>query len=366
MRSLWGYMEAVTYSFAYASQQQSSQIGFEISNRDRAVIEERDYDSATNECLPKGRRYPLAIRWETASRLFLAASGAQPPSPWTSAVTEHFRVLSRARNKLTHPSLYDDLLVIPPFESFRQVAIWFLSESSQHIWSCARAAGLSTPTPSPLLSVPPLDVATPNPADIFNKAFYELVFSDPSVAIKYIGMFSKEIDGELGRALHQGRSAYRPDQTSLEVGRAVRRFVRSVTVSAEATLGLTSFFLRAVRRSSAKVSVPQPAKGESVPKRLIRTLAAFSHAFGAGQEPERGGGWYALCATFELRDRLTHPKNALDVNLNLEHLEAPMDAVRWLLGPANVATSLDLDKIADCVGRHGRRTTTRSTQDQAR
>jgi hypothetical protein len=126
--------------------------------------------------------------------------------------------------------------------------------------------------------------------------------------------------------------------------------VRAITTNVEGTIGFTSFFMRAVRRSKGKVGIPQSVKGESVPERLVRVLNAFSHAFGNDTELYQDDTWKALGTTFEIRDRLTHPKCAFDVELTMDDLGEPLTALGWLNDKGLSAVLLDLDKTADCYG----------------
>ena len=129
--------------------------------------------------------------------------------------------------------------------------------------------------------------------------------------------------------------------------------IRAITTNVEGTIGFTSFFMRAVRFSGAKVVIPQPPKGESVPDRMIRVLTAFSSAFGNDVTPGRTKAWDSLVLTFDIRDRLTHPRTPRDVTLTLNDLDAPMKALDWLWGPAHEAVLLKPDKIARTVGASG-------------
>jgi hypothetical protein len=129
--------------------------------------------------------------------------------------------------------------------------------------------------------------------------------------------------------------------------------VRAITTNVEGTIGFTSFFLRAVRFSGAKFTIPQAPKGESVPDRMVRVLTAFSRAFGNDVTPSRTGAWNSLVLTFEIRDRLTHPRALRDVTLTLNDLDALMKALDWLWGPAHDAVLLNLDKIDKTVGTSG-------------
>jgi hypothetical protein len=108
--------------------------------------------------------------------------------------------------------------------------------------------------------------------------------------------------------------------------------------------------MNAVRRRGGKAASPQHPKGDGVPERLIRTLETFSRTFGDDVVPAKHLGWSYFCELFAIRDRLTHPLRANDVDFRIKHLEIATAALGWYLEDAQPATLLDRDKIADCLG----------------
>jgi hypothetical protein len=186
--------------------------------------------------------------------------------------------------------------------------------------------------------------------DVFDDDFYKRVFSEPAVAIRYIAFMSKKIDDELRRAFDSCSEAMSPPYTTEKIGRSVRRMVRAVTTNVEGTIGFTSFFMRAVRFSGGKIAIPQPAQGELVPDRIIRVLTAFSKALGNDVTPTKSSAWDSLVRTFEIRDRVTHPRSLRDIDLTTAELDTLMKALDWLWGPAYEAILLNPEKIAKTVG----------------
>jgi hypothetical protein len=349
IRSLFGHIEATTWCFTAAVLQHFASDP-SLANSDRAVLEERDYDAPTDTISSRSRRYSLSRRFEVSSRVFLQACGGQPPPLWDAETSAQFQALTRARNGLTHPARIEDLIVTSAFGPFRHIAAWFPLQVIHILAPAADVLGLARPTiPTPVV-FPPLNTPMPQPQDVFDEEFYKRVFSEPAVAIRYIAFFSEKIDDELRRALDSCRAAMSPPYSPATIGRSVRRMIRAVTTNVEGTIGFTSFFMRAVRFSGGKVSIPQPPKGESVPDRIIRVLTAFSKAFGNDVTPTRSTAWDSLVSTFEIRDRLTHPRALRDIDLTIAELDPPMKALDWLWGPAHEAVLLDPDKIARTFG----------------
>jgi hypothetical protein len=199
--------------------------------------------------------------------------------------------------------------------------------------------------------IPPLLPASlPRPEDIFNDDFYHQVFSNPTAAIRYINLFSTLLHDELKRAQSTCSSALVPPYRPLAVSRSIRDFVRAFTANVEGTIGFASFFMRAVRRRTAKVSLPPKVQGEPVSERLVRVLTAFSRAFGEDHQPTLDADWPAFKSMFEIRDRLTHPRSAADLELDLPHLEIVLQALGWYVSCDLTSLSLNEQKIADCIG----------------
>jgi hypothetical protein len=349
IRSLFGYIEATTWCLTTAVLQHFGSDPSALVNSDRAVLEERDYDASTDTISSQARRYSLFRRFEVGSRTFLQACGAQPAPPWDAESIGHFQTLTKARNALTHPARIEDLIVTPAFVPFRHMAAWFPLQAMHILASSAQVLGLPRPPMPAPVAFPPL-APMPQPKHVFDDDFYKRVFSEPALAIRYIAFFSQKIDDELRRAFDLCSTALSPPYTADKIGRSVRRMVRAVTTNVEGTIGFTSFFMRAVRFSGAKITLPQPAKGESVPDRMIRVLTAFSRAFGNDVTPDRSSAWDSLVRTFEIRDRLTHPRVLRDIDLTIGELEPPMKALDWLWEPAHEAVLLSPDKIAMVVG----------------
>jgi hypothetical protein len=351
IRSLFGLAEAFSNSLTAAVVEQLSLETLDVSNADRAVLFELQYDAAGDVCLSEARRYPLLDRLEVASRLFLAVCGATALPAWEEEVKAHFKELTRARNRFTHPRRIEDLYPSPVFESLRQISVWLPAQVVRILAHAAVCLGVPHRPLPPETRIPTLIIGQAvRPEDIFDDDFYKHIFSNPGSAIQYIGLFSKHIDDELQYSLALCSAALRGRVTRDKVGRAVRSAVRTLSTNAEGTIGFTSFFMKAVRRSGGKVAVPQPQKGEGVPARLIRTLEGFSSAFGNDIVPARNGGWPFFCDMFSLRDRLTHPRRANDVDLRVRHLEVVIAALDWYLKEVQPAIFLNQEKIADSFG----------------
>lgn len=349
IRSLFGHIEATTWCLTTAVLQHFGS-GPSLASSDRAVLEERDYDAPIGTISPRPRRYSLSRRFEVSSRTFLQACGGQPPPPWDAETSAHFRALTRARNGLTHPARIEDLIVTPAFVPFRHIAAWFPLQAIHILASAAEMLGLSRPiVPAPVV-FPPLMTTMSQPKDVFDDNFYKRVFSEPAVAIRYIAFFSEKIYDELRRAFDSCSAAMSPPYNAVRIGRSVRRMVRAVTTNVEGSIGFTSFFMRAIRFSGGKVAIPQPAKGESVADRMIRVLTAFSKAFGNDVTPTRSSAWDALVRTFEIRDRLTHPRSLRDIDLTIAELDVTMKALDWVWGPAYDAVLLNPEKVARAFG----------------
>jgi len=346
IRSLCGQMEAVAYCLTKAVLSDAPKATLTIRNEDLAVLEERDYDPDTDTCSPRCRRYPLSRRFEVACRHFLSLCGANVRDPIDPATAQHLQLLTRARNNFTHPTRLEHMIVTPAFEHFRQIAYWFPAQSIHVLSAAAETLGLPAPHRPPPMPPTPLLTFSVTPEDVFDRDFYHRVFSDPSIAIKYIRFFSQQLHDELTRAFDRCRDALFPPYQLLPIGRAVRRMIRAMTTNAEGTMGFAAFFMRALRRFKGGVSVPQHAKGASVPERLLDTLSAFSNAFGSGAPLTKDASWAALCATFKIRDRLTHPKSPRHVALTVDDLDEPMKALGWLLEQAYPAAFLDHNKLA--------------------
>src|ERR1044072_7196831 len=256
VRSLFGEIEAVTHSLTKAVLIYFDAQATTIANIDWAVLQERDYDAASDTISERTRRYSLARRFETSSRLFLQACGAPPAPRWSDDATRHFEILARARNRLTHPKRLEDLIVTPCFESFREVAVWFPVQAMTVLAAAAVELGLPRPEIPPPVTFPPLTAPMPRPESIFDHDFYRRLFSDPVIAIRYIGFFSGRLDDELRRAFDLCNAALSPPYEPLRVGRGIRRMVRAITTNVEGTIGFTSFFMRAVRFIDSEISIP--------------------------------------------------------------------------------------------------------------
>ncbi|HEX3527155.1 MAG TPA: hypothetical protein VH988_08820 [Thermoanaerobaculia bacterium] len=200
------------------------------------------------------------------------------------------------------------------------------------------------------MTIAPLPLSLPRPETFFDDDFYHQVFSDPSAAIRYINLFSTQLDEEIKRAFSLCSAAlelpYRPEA----IGRAVREVARAITTNVEGTIGFTSFFMRAVRRSKAKISIPQRNRGESVPERLINVLTAFSEAFGGSHQIGHDDRLAMFASAFDIRDRLTHPRGAADLDLGLNDLDTFFQALGWFHEQAMPAIVLNEQKIGECFG----------------
>lgn len=348
IRSLFGEMEAFTFSVATAVLEVQP-IG--ISNEELAVLKECDYDSATDLISTEVRRYPLALRLKTACHWFLRVCGVPEPQDWPAETGRHFKDLTRVRNRLTHPSRIEDLIVTGAFGSFRYMAVWFPAYAGNTLAAASQAIGLHEVTTGQLAPTIPGSLGViPQVDQVFDDEFYRQVFSNPSIAIRYINFFSRRLDDDLKMAFFYSRTALTPPYSQDAIGRAVRHMIRAITTNLEGLVGFTSFFMRAVRRSRAKIRFPQGIKGESPADRAIRVLTAFSTAFGNDVSPERDSSWTALCQVFDLRDRLTHPRKAADVLLGVDELSTAMTALGWSVSQAFPAVLLDAAKVEDCLG----------------
>lgn len=348
IRSLFGQMEAFTFSLVTAVLEVGPQ---DISNEDLAVLKERDYSPTTDLISTDMRRYPLALRLKTACRWFLTVCGVTETQNWPAETERHFKDLTRVRNRLTHPTRIEDLIVTGAFGSFRHIAFWFPAYARHVLTTASQEAGLPSTVGQPVPAIPDSLGAIPQVNQVFDEGFYSQVFSNPSIAIRYIGFFSRQLDDELTRAFAYSRTALAPPYNPEVIGRSVRRMIRAITTNLEGLTGFTSFFMRAVRRRSrGRVRFPQIVKGEPPPERAIKVLAAFSAAFGNDVVPEKNSSWGALCQVFDLRDRLTHPRKAADVLLGVDELSTAMTALGWLVNQASSAVLLDVDKMDDCLG----------------
>jgi hypothetical protein len=347
IRSLFGGMEAFTFSLTKAV------LGAGppgISSEELAVLKECDYDSATNLISTEMRRYPLALRLRTACHWFLIVCGVSEFHGWPAETDHHFKDLTRMRNRLTHPSRIEDLMVTGTYVNFRFMAVWFPAYAGNVLAVAAQAMGLPGTTGQLIPTIPESLGAIPQVDQVFDANFYGQVFSNPSIAIRYINLFRSQLGDSLSRAFSYSHAALTPPCNLNVIGKSVRRMIREITSNLEGLIGLTSFFMRAVRRHRGKVRFPQGVKGESPPERAIRVLAAFSTAFGNDVSPERDSSWTALCQVFDLRDRLTHPQRAADVLMGLKELSTAMTALGWLPSQAYPAVLLDTTKMEDCLG----------------
>jgi hypothetical protein len=347
IRSLFGQMEAFTFSLVTAVLEVRLP---DISNEDLAVLKERDYDPATDLISTDVRRYPLALRLKTACRWFLTVCGVPEAQDWPAETERHFKDLTRVRNRLTHPTRIEDLIITGAFGSFRHMAFWFPAYASHVLTVSSQAVGLPSTTGLPVPAIPDPLGAIPQVNQVFDDGFYSQVFSNTSIAIRYIGFFSRQLDDELTKAFAYSRTALAPPYNPEVIGRSVRRMIRAITTNLEGLTGFTSFFMRAVRRRSrGRVRFPQSVKGESPPERAIKVLTAFSAAFGNDVVPEQNSSLAALRQVLDLRDRLTHPQKAVDVLLGVDELSTAMAALEWLLNQAFPAVLLDVDKMDGCL-----------------
>jgi|GEM_PF-6563589 len=344
IQSFFALVEATTNALA------SSVLGSSprVPNSDLAVLQEREYDEESDRCLDSPRHYSLLTRSQAAFRSFLSACHAPPRPNWDPETLEHFATLALARKRFTHPKRLEHLSPVWAYESFRQVARWFPEEVVMALAGAARGLGLTlSPVPLNLNELPP-GAAIQDPSTVFNKGFDNYIFSSPGAAIAYIDQFSQRLDFDLRMSLSFCSSAQEQ-----QIGRAIRRVIRTIAITTEGELAFASYFMRAVaHRGDGKIFVQQQVKGESVPSRLARASSAFSTAFGSGFQPvARGKSWEDLHNVFSLRDRLVHPRRPKDIELDRSHLSIAMSGLHWLVENSFPALSnLDEQKIANLVG----------------
>ncbi len=348
IRSLFGLLEAVCHSMTATLLDSTSTTS--LFPRERAILSELEYDEDRDECLTTPRRHSLATRYDNAARIFLREVGGGTYEGWPANVAESFRKLTQVRNRITHPTRLEHLYANHATGDLWALATWLSEETSDLLARARQGLGLRTDNRSNQRASFAAPARRNSPDETFDQSFYNLVYSDPSVAIRYIRAFNDLLHQELCIALDRISTTLSLGKESRLLNRAKRQYLRTIAGIAEGVNGFATFFMRAVRTTGGAVKIPQPIRGETVPVRLIHTLSAFSQNFGDGRLPEMDVGWTSLVRTFELRDRLVHPTTPADVTLDSSSVETSLAALTWLSDVGLKLLDLNEEKIESSYG----------------
>jgi hypothetical protein len=111
---------------------------------------------------------------------------------------------------------------------------------------------------------------------------------------------------------------------------AIRNFARTLFSEIEGCVFVAAFSLFRYRGYAEPTEELLIGSHEEVRARIVSTLEAFSQEFGTSLLLEKGGlAWDKFLAARELRNRLTHPKGASDLDLSVGDMEMMMEVSTW-------------------------------------
>lgn len=239
-----------------------------------------------------------------------------------------FKAVVEARDRFTHPKNYRDICPFELFAATVPAMKWFLITWKNLIISCSSALG-----------VRPTESKVEEQKFIFQDERLRLFVKARERFDAKIGERPPrvELDETLGRLLRDTRLALglfkesRQSNSSAMRQCAARNLLRTAFSEIEG-----SVFVAALHLHRFAVGYKSPAKElligghHDVRERIAQVLEEFSREFGRCSVLSRAGAeWDSFVISREIRNRLTHPKRTVDLDMSPLEEDVVISLLRW-------------------------------------
>jgi len=305
-------------------------LGIDLTTRERAKLAERRYDKANDQLLRKYRRIPPELGVKLSFRYYPQLFGASFSLDTGGQDWVGLKTLVKARNKITHPRTFHDLLPYEALWALRPTLIWYLDESFDLFLTCARALGGDLPDPEEREWKRFREKELPAIPE-FDKETEAQISSVAASSINYTTSLLKL----LGEEVDQATSLVQATNPISEFGQfAIRNYMGALFAVAEGRQSAARFFIEAaISRGeiSDAVDLSGCDSGE-LPEGLTATFHLFSELFGTGYRlPQRGKEWEGFLKAHAVRNRITHPQRAEDLKITLPEFQQALNGSAWLI-----------------------------------
>ena len=311
IRCFFSQVDAISFAMRESVVKHWSESGLDLTNRELARLQERKYlrddDSVGDGESFNSYEKNVSLAFKYFPQLFESDYQLDKgDTRWAN-----FRDLLKARNRLTHPQHFEDLLPKEALTHFKVCFLWITNELHVLLASCSKGPGVDR-IPRQELAVP----STNGSSLEVDKEFWERMMLD----IRSFSRYLLRMWGELGKEPTNAMALIRQEE-----GRSrwnifsLRVFARAIVAEQEGIASLVSHFLllshqqQRIRLETDEKTILQ--QNRDVPARYQMALEKFSELLGKGSKVDlssRGGIGFIALVSF--RDHLTHPKSNEEID----------------------------------------------------
>ncbi len=356
IRAFLGQVDGLGYALRRAVLSSAEDAGLVLTQKERAKLSEKRYDSKTNTLTDKRALLNTPESIKVGFEYFPRLVGTTFNLDTSGDGWRGFKRLVRVRNGFTHPKTIEDLSVTNSGQALQPTLAWFSSQAQNLVIECGRAMGVSLASAGVLDAKALKYRESEHPwVTIFRDEDYELIAADAGRALEYIKTMLRLSSEDTLRALTLMTRKDFP-MFSYEWEYATRMAVRTMFSDVEAITAAAQFFTdAAARRGDIPVhGLLDKSDGDEIEDKFATALTRFSAEFGNETVlPTSGDSWKAFRGARFLRNRLTHPKAVGDLRVELKNFQLIHDALGYFLG-AHDALFIDAEKWASLASSVGK------------
>jgi hypothetical protein len=347
IRAILGHIDGIGHALRRVVVKCADEAGCSIPTKKLAELMERKYDAETDSISEQPKLLSTESSIKLATTWFPKLSGAEFMLNTDGEGWRGVKRLITIRNAFTHPKELEDLFPQLAVPAIHSTVIWFLTQMRDMFAACAAKLGFPTQEPEVItLNFPFNERAYPLTRNFSVKDTTD-VQGVAARTYKYVELMIRASDRGLLRLLDQTRLGSQPLQ-SPSYQYSVRNAVRSLFGEVEARIGAARFFIEAAeKREEIKLSEEdrQRLSAGEIEDKFVAALTIFSREFGNDHIPETTGeSWKFFRGSRLLRDRLTHPKDALSLRVDLKIILAALRAAQFFIDASTAALTLNFVK----------------------
>jgi hypothetical protein len=336
IRAFFGQVDGLAYAFRQSVLYCAEERGMSLTNRERAKLDERRYDKATDSILEDRALLPTDESIKVALKYFPLLFGSSFQFDVGGQDWRGFLRLLRVRDQLAHPTNIERLYPINARTCLQPTLFWFSAQMEKMMLDCAMNMGLSLRSVSRTSERKMTYNENNDPwQQIFKKEGFDLISASAARSLLYVQKMLALSSSDTRRAFamlqDNGYAVLSQDWQCM-----TRSAIRTLSADVEATTAAMLFFLNALAKQSVlnlTDSDRERMSAREVEDKFVGVLTIWSREVGPGGEPAgAGNSWEAFKQLRLFRNGLTHPKEIGDLNIDLERAEVVLDALKYFIG----------------------------------
>lgn len=329
VRALFAHIEGVSQVMRVTVADYAQECGVPLSPKERLELEEK---RVTSTGIVVDLKLTPTEGLKLAARRFPTLFGISFPLPLQASEWQALTALEKVRRELTHPKTLDHLAA-------RETLVYWLPSLSGYLvasWNllaaCARAIGVE---PKPLELPRQPYKYQPRQAPTFSAEDHDFIAAHPLRMLEYARVGLGELIQDTTRATSLCTRMSQLDSLLGKHGQfGLRNLARTVVSELEGTLAISKLFVLSSHRRGEIELTPSELVAFDAPSTMGALLAVsdvWSREFWKGEpvaeDPSLGR---KAVRGIAVRDQLTHPKSAKQLEVSLADMEFIMAVSHWL------------------------------------